>query len=80
MGLMMAARTDNSIITRTLHAYQSWVRMVPPRDNTSVITRPHACAFLRDTSIIVKTGCPPYNAPRYNADSSITRSTVAPEI
>ena len=26
------------------------------------------------------TVCPPYNAPRYNADSGITRSTVAPEI
>ena len=26
-----------------------------------------------------KVVCPPYNAPRYNADSGITRSTVAPE-
>ena len=25
------------------------------------------------------TVCPRYNAPRYNADSGITRSTVAPE-
>ena len=25
------------------------------------------------------TVCPPYNVPRYNADSGITRSTVAPE-
>ena len=27
----------------------------------------------------VDTVCPRYNAPRYNADSGITRSTVAPE-
>ena len=28
---------------------------------------------------VVATVCPPYNAPRYNAESGITRSTVAPE-
>ena len=28
---------------------------------------------------LVSTVCPRYNAPRYNADSGITRSTVAPE-
>ena len=27
----------------------------------------------------IVTVCPRYNAPRYNADSGITRSTVAPE-
>ena len=28
---------------------------------------------------LLVTVCPRYNAPRYNADSGITRSTVAPE-
>ena len=30
-------------------------------------------------SLLPCTVCPRYNAPRYNADSGITRSTVAPE-
>ena len=31
------------------------------------------------TPLVVSTVCPRYNAPRYNVDSGITRSTVVPE-
>ena len=49
------AWTDNSIVTRWRHAHQSWVRVAPPSDNNSVITRAHAAYdFLCDTAIIVK--------------------------
>ena len=55
MGLMMPAWTDNSIITRWHQAHQPWVCVVPPSDDTSVITRAHAAyVFLCDSAIIVK--------------------------
>ena len=51
---MTLAWTDNSIITRWRHTHQSLVRVAPPSDNSSVITRSHAAyAFLGDTPIIV---------------------------
>ena len=49
---MTPASTDNSIITRWRHAHQSWVRVAPQSDNTSVITGFHAAyAFLCGTSV-----------------------------
>ena len=37
-ALMTPAWTDNSIITMWRHAHQSWVRVAPTSDDTSVIT------------------------------------------
>ena len=52
MGLMTPAWY--SIITRWRRTHQSWVRVAPSSDNTSVITRSHtAYVVLCDTSIIV---------------------------
>ncbi len=68
MGLMTPAWTDNSAITRWHHTHQSCVRMAPPGDNTSVITRSHATyAFLCDTSIIVNISYPTLQWQRINA-------------
>ena len=41
---------------------------------------PVFCRPLASIFQVLTTVCPPYNAPRYNADSGITRSTVTPEI
>ena len=55
MGVMTPAWTDNSIVAQWRHAHQSWVRVIPTSDNTSVIIGAHAAyAFLCDTAIIVQ--------------------------